>query len=125
MGTNLMYTMTIGPSVFQQKSKDQLFEKRAREIIFDESSWRERRRQVAEVTKTGRNEKLKYSYKAFVQRMKQWTHLRHIRGAEAFRTVYEQVFDNTAPRDEVYICDLHEDAVEEKKEFSVDEFFPG
>lgn len=29
--------------------QDQLFEKRAREVLFDESSWRERRRLVAEV----------------------------------------------------------------------------
>merc|ERR1712146_214544 len=69
MGTNLMYNMVIGPAVFQKKMKDQLFEKRAREILFDESTWRERRSMVAEVTKTGRNEKLRYSYKAFVERL--------------------------------------------------------
>merc|ERR1711976_489942 len=82
MGTNLMYNMVLGPAVFQKKMKDQLFEKRAREILFDESSWRERRRMVAEVTKTGRNEKLKYSYKAFVERMQKLIKLRHISGAE-------------------------------------------
>merc|ERR1712146_506115 len=70
MGTNLMYNMVIGPAVFQKKMKDQVFEKRAREILFDESSWRERRKQVAEVTKTGRNEKLKYSFRSFVDRVK-------------------------------------------------------
>merc|ERR1712039_746449 len=72
MGTNLMYNMLIGPAVFQKRMKDQLFEKRAREVIFDESSWRERRRMVAEVTKTGRNEKLKYSFKSFIEKAKTW-----------------------------------------------------
>merc|ERR1712060_78282 len=57
MGTNLMYNMVLGPAVFQKKMKDQLFEKRAREVLFNEATWRERRRMVAEVTKTGRNEK--------------------------------------------------------------------
>merc|ERR1719188_2090631 len=47
MGTNLMYNMVLGPAVFQ---------KRAREVLFNEATWRERRRMVAEVTKTGRNE---------------------------------------------------------------------
>merc|ERR1712228_733319 len=78
MGTNLMYNMVLGPAVFQKKMKDQLFEKRAREVLFDESSWRERRVMVAEVTKTGRNEKLKYSYKSFVERMAQFIQLRHV-----------------------------------------------
>merc|ERR1712190_592382 len=61
MGTNLMYNMVLGPAVFQKKMKDQVFEKRAREVLFNEATWRERRRMVAEVTKTGRNEKLRYS----------------------------------------------------------------
>merc|ERR1712228_1119251 len=84
MGTNLMYNMVLGPAVFQKKMKDQLFEKRAREVLFDESSWRERRRLVAEVTKTGRNEKLKYSYKAFVERLKKYITVRHLSEPEAF-----------------------------------------
>merc|ERR1712137_1378218 len=78
MGTNLMYNMVIGPAVFQKKMKDQVFEKRAREILFDESSWRERRKQVAEVTKTGRNEKLKYSFQTFVDRVKKYVKLKHL-----------------------------------------------
>merc|ERR1712048_1530726 len=82
MGTNLMYNMVLGPAVFQKRMKDQIFEKRAREILFDESSWRERRRLVAEVTKTGRNEKLKYSQKAFIERMKRHVKLRHLSGVE-------------------------------------------
>merc|ERR1712087_956192 len=85
MGTNLMYNMVLGPAVFQKRMKDQVFEKRAREVLFDESSWRERRRMVAEVTKTGRNEKLKYSFPAFVERMRRLMRLRHVSGAEAFR----------------------------------------
>merc|ERR1712048_888707 len=84
MGTNLMYNMVLGPAVFQKKMKDQLFEKRAREVLFDESTWRERRRMVAEVTKTGRNEKLKYSYKSFVEKMAQFIQLRHVTGPQAF-----------------------------------------
>merc|ERR1712146_324671 len=84
MGTNLMYNMVLGPAVFQKRMKDQLFEKRAREILFDESTWRERRRLVAEVTKPGRNEKLKYSYKAFVERMQKLMKLRHISEPETF-----------------------------------------
>merc|ERR1711971_378598 len=66
LGTNLMYNMVLGPAAFQKRMKDQIFEKKAREVLFNEATWRERRRMVAEVTKTGRNEKLKYSYKAFV-----------------------------------------------------------
>merc|ERR1712203_1312876 len=85
MGTNLMYNMVIGPAVFQKKMKDQVFEKRAREVIFNEATWRERRRMVAEVTKTGRNEKLKYSYKSFVERMKQHVKLRHFSGTEGMK----------------------------------------
>merc|ERR1719245_439236 len=81
MGTNLMYNMVAGPAVFQKGMKDQVFEKRAREVLFDESSWRERRRMVAEVTKTGRNEKLKFSFPAFVERMKKYIKLRHMCGA--------------------------------------------
>merc|ERR1719428_2356521 len=82
MGTNLMYNMVLGPAVFQKRMKDQVFEKRAREVIFNESSWRERRRMVAEVTKTGRNEKLKNSYKAYVERMKRYITVRHSCGLE-------------------------------------------
>merc|ERR1719420_863207 len=78
MGTNLMYNMVAGPAVFQKGMKDQVFEKRAREVLFDESSWRERRRMVAEVTKTGRNEKLRYSYKAFVERLQKNVKLKHV-----------------------------------------------
>merc|ERR1712176_824675 len=78
MGTNLMYNMVLGPAVFQRRMKDQVFEKRAREVLFDESSWRERRRMVAEVTKTGRNEKLRYSFPAFVERMRQQMQVRHV-----------------------------------------------
>merc|ERR1711988_2014048 len=115
MGTNLMYNMVLGPAVFQKKMKDQLFEKRAREILFDESTWRERRRMVAEVTKTGRNEKLKYSYKSYVERMKKYINLRHISGEEAFKKMYDGIYENTAACDQTYICSLHEDeyAVEE------------
>merc|ERR1712151_451675 len=80
MGTNLMYNMVLGPAVFQKRMKDQVFEKRAREVLFDESSWRERRRMVAEVTKTGRNEKLKFSFPAFVDRMRRIMRLRHVTG---------------------------------------------
>merc|ERR1712100_743202 len=96
MGTNLMYNMVLGPAVFQKKMKDQLFEKRAREILFDESSWRERRRMVAEVTKTGRNEKLRYSYKAFVERMQKYISLRHLSGSEALRDMYDAIYENKA-----------------------------
>merc|ERR1711879_1100414 len=78
MGTNLMYNMVIGPAVFQKRMKDQLFEKKAREVIFDEATWRERRRMVAEVTKTGRNEKLRDTYKSFVERMQQYIKLKHV-----------------------------------------------
>merc|ERR1712203_714564 len=88
MGTNLMYNMVIGPAVFQKKMKDQVFEKRAREVLFDESTWRERRRLVAEVTKTGRNEKLRDSFPAFVQRLRSHVRLRRVSGEEAFRDMY-------------------------------------
>merc|ERR1712194_748653 len=84
MGTNLMYNMVLGPAVFQKKMKDQRCEKRAREILFDESSWRERRRMVAEVTKTGRNERLRHSYKAFVERMRKLVQLKHVSEPETF-----------------------------------------
>merc|ERR1712203_1043742 len=112
MSTNLMYNMLIGPAVFQKRMKDQLFEKRAREVIFDESSWRERRRMVAEVTKTGRNEKLKYSFKSFVERMKKYTKLKHVSGAEALTSVYDKVYSNTSPPSEAYICTLHDNEFE-------------
>merc|ERR1712228_856995 len=97
MGTNLMYNMVLGPAVFQKRMKDQVFEKRAREVLFDESSWRERRRMVAEVTKTGRNEKLKYSYKAFVERMQKYISLRHLSEPEAFKRRYDAIYSNSAP----------------------------
>merc|ERR1719230_2231413 len=108
MGTNLMYNMVIGPAVFQKKMKDQVFEKRAREILFDEASWRDRRRQVAEVTKTGRNEKLKYSYKAYVERMKKYISLKHISGEESFKKMYDSIYENTAACDQTYICSMHD-----------------
>merc|ERR1719335_2092685 len=107
MGTNLMYNMVLGPAVFQKKMKDQLFEKRAREILFDESSWRERRRMVAEVTKTGRNEKLKYSYKAFVERMQKLMKLRHVSEPEALRKMYDAIHGNSATPSEAFICSMH------------------
>ncbi|CAL1142848.1 unnamed protein product, partial [Cladocopium goreaui] len=94
MGTNLMYNMVIGPAVFQKKMKDQLFEKRAREVLFDESSWRERRRLVAEVTKTGRNEKLKHSYKAFIERMKQYITVKHVGSVDGFVKMYDALYSN-------------------------------
>jgi len=109
MGTNLMYNMVLGPAVFQKRMKDQVFEKRAREMLFDESSWRERRRMVAEVTKTGRNEKLKYSFPAFVERIRQHVQLRHVGGAEAFKSRYDSIYNNSAPPNEAYVCSLHED----------------
>jgi len=109
MGTNLMYNMVLGPAVFQKRMKDQLFEKRAREILFDEASWRERRRMVAEVTKTGRNEKLKYSFKSFVDRMKRHVKLRHFGGAEGLTKLYDNVYNNAAPPDQAYVCSLHEE----------------
>ncbi|CAK9038218.1 Hypothetical protein SCF082_LOCUS22518 [Durusdinium trenchii] len=96
MGTNLMYNMVVGPAVFQKKMKDQLFEKRAREVLFDESSWRERRRLVAEVTKTGRNEKLKYSYQAFIERMKKIITVKHINGVDGFVEMYDALYSNAA-----------------------------
>merc|ERR1711988_1184629 len=109
MGTNLMYNMVLGPAVFQKRMKDQLFEKRAREILFDESSWRERRRMVAEVTKTGRNEKLGYSYKAFVERMRKYLKIKHIRTTEGIEDMYDRLYRNVAPPDEVYICSFQKD----------------
>merc|ERR1719229_1388479 len=112
MGTNLMYNMVIGPAVFQKKNKDQVFEKRAREVLFDESSWRERRRLVAEVTKTGRNEQLKYSFKSFIERMKKYVKLRHISGVEGLTKMYDSVYSNTAPPNEAYICTLHDNEFE-------------
>lgn len=107
MGTNLMYNMVLGPAVFQKKMKDQLFEKRAREILFDESSWRERRRMVAEVTKTGRNEKLKYSYKAFVERMQKLMKLKHVSEPESLRKMYDAIYSNQASPSEAFICSMH------------------
>merc|ERR1711988_1127176 len=107
LGTNLMYNMVIGPAMFQKKMKDQLFEKRAREVLFDESSWRERRTMVAEVTKTGRNEKLKYSYKSFVERMAQFIQLRHVTGPQAFNKMYDEIYSNVTPPSLGYVCTLH------------------
>jgi len=109
MGTNLMYNMVLGPAVFQNRMKDQVFEKRAREVLFDESSWRERRRMVAEVTKTGRNEKLKDSFPAFVQRMRQHVKLRRASGGQAFKDMYDAVYSNSASPADAYICTLHEE----------------
>merc|ERR1712217_525262 len=107
MGTNLMYNMVLGPAVFQKKMKDQLFEKRAREVLFDESTWRERRRMVAEVTKTGRNEKLRYSYKGFVERLQRHIKLRHVCDPDGIKDVYDAVYSNTASPSEAYICSMH------------------
>merc|ERR1719330_1133985 len=109
MGTNLMYNMVLGPAVFQKRMKDQLFEKRQRDMLFDEASWRERRRMVAEVTKTGRNEKLKWSFPAFVDRMRKHVRLRHVSGADAFVQRYDSIYSNSAAPDEAYVCTLHED----------------
>mmetsp|Transcript_7432 Transcript_7432/g.18799 ORF Transcript_7432/g.18799 Transcript_7432/m.18799 type:complete len:508 (-) Transcript_7432:21-1544(-) len=109
MGTNLMYNMVLGPAVFQKRMKDQVFEKRAREVLFDESSWRERRRMVAEVTKTGRNEKLKDSFPAFVQRLRQHVKLRRVCGEKAFKDMYDAVYSNTSSPGDAYICTLHEE----------------
>merc|ERR1712151_968424 len=94
MGTNLMYNMVLGPAVFQKRMKDQVFEKRAREVLFDESTWRDRRRMVAEVTKTGRNEKLLYSFRSFVERINKNVKLRHFAGTDAFIKVYDEVYSN-------------------------------
>lgn len=107
LGTNLMYNMVLGPAVFQKKMKDQLFEKRAREILFDESSWRERRRMVAEVTKTGRNEKLRSSYPDFVERMKKLSRLRHVSEPDALRKMYDAIYSNSASPSEAFICSMH------------------
>merc|ERR1711879_692438 len=107
LGTNLMYNMVLGPAMFQKKMKDQLFEKRAREVLFDESTWRERRTMVAEVTKTGRNEKLKYSYKSFVERMAQFIQLRHVTGPQAFNKMYDEIYNNATPPSLGYVCTLH------------------
>merc|ERR1711920_880896 len=109
MGTNLMYSMTLGPAVFQKRMKDQLFEKRAREVLFDESSWRERRRMVAEVTKTGRNEKLKYSFKSFIERMKKHVKLQQVCGVKAFQDMYEAVYSNQASPSDAFVCTLHDE----------------
>mmetsp|Transcript_92017 Transcript_92017/g.213858 ORF Transcript_92017/g.213858 Transcript_92017/m.213858 type:complete len:481 (+) Transcript_92017:80-1522(+) len=109
MGTNLMYNMVLGPAVFQRRMKDQIFEKRAREMLFDESSWRERRRMVAEVTKTGRNEKLRYSFKTFVDRLKKYVRLRHFSGMEGFTKLYDKVYSNTALPSEAFVCSMHEE----------------
>merc|ERR1712087_197780 len=105
---NLMYNMVVGPAVFQRRMKDQVFEKRAREVLFDESSWRERRRQVAEVTKTGRNEKLKFSFPAFVERMRKYVKLKHLSGSEALLQMYDRVYSNSAKPTEAFVCSLHE-----------------
>merc|ERR1711879_660631 len=107
MGTNLMYNMVIGPAAFQKRMKDQVFEKRAREALFDEAKWRERRRMVAEVTKTGRNEKLKYSYKAFVERMREFIKLRHANGVAEMSKMYDNIYSNTASPSEAFVCSLH------------------
>merc|ERR1712151_1149328 len=96
MGTNLMYNMVLGPAVFQKRMKDQVFEKRAREVLFNEATWRERRRMVAEVTKTGRNEKLKDSFPSFVQRMRQHLKLKRVSGEAAFKDMYDAVYSNTS-----------------------------
>jgi len=109
MGTNLMYSMVIGPAVFQKKMKEQVFEKRSREMLFDESSWRDRRRQVAEVTKTGRNEQLKYSFKAFVERMKNYVKLKHLSGPDALLQMYDRVYSNSVSPNEAFVCSLHEE----------------
>lgn len=109
MGTNLMYNMVLGPAVFQRRMKDQVFEKRAREMLFDESSWRERRKMVAEVTKTGRNEKLRYSFKTFVERMKRHVKLRHFSGAESLTKMYDRVYSNSALPSEACVCSMHEE----------------
>jgi hypothetical protein len=107
LGTNLMYNMVLGPAVFAKKMKDQLFEKRAREVLFDESTWRERRRMVAEVTKTGRNEKLRDSYQDFVEKMRQYIKLKHVCDTESLRVMYNAVYSNTASPSEAFICSLH------------------
>lgn len=109
MGTLLMYNMVVGPAVFQKSVKEQVFEKRAREILFDEATWRQRRRQVAEVTKTGRNEILRDSYPAFVERAKTWIHLRHLHGIEAVRIAYDELYENTLSPSEAYVWSLHDD----------------
>jgi len=111
MGTNLMYNMVLGPAVFQKRMKDQVFEKRAREVLFDESSWRERRRMVAEVTKTGRNEKLRDSFPAFVRKMREHVKLRRACGMDGFKAAYDSVYSNSAPPSAAYICSLHDDSV--------------
>eukprot|EP00434_Breviolum_minutum_P026384 symbB.v1.2.023326.t2/scaffold2128.1/size88402/4 len=107
MGTNLMYNMVIGPAVFQKKMKDQIFEKRAREVLFDESSWRERRRLVAEVTKTGRNEKLKHSYQAFIERMKRYITVKQVAGVDDFVGMYNALYSNASLPSHVHVCSLH------------------
>lgn len=108
MGTNLMYSMVIGPAVFQKKRQDQIFEKRSREILFDEATWRERRKLVAEVTKTGRNEQLRYSYKAFVDRLKKHITLKHLSSVDTLVSTYDRIYSNSVPPGEAYVCSFHE-----------------
>merc|ERR1719188_1654307 len=113
LGTNLMYTLKIGPSVFQKKAKDQMFEKRhGKQAVFDEASWRERRKMVAEVTKTDRNDRLKYSQTAFIERLQRSVKLRHVSGSEAFAQMYERVYCNESSPAEAHVCSLHENEFE-------------
>lgn len=109
MGTHLMYSILVGPAVFQKKAAEHVFEKRSRDVLFDESSWRERRRLVAEVTKTGRDEKLRYSYKSFVEHMSRIVQLRSVRGPSQFVEAYETIYRNAASPSEALICSLDVD----------------
>lgn len=119
LGTNLTLNLVIGPSMFQKKVKDQIFEKRANEKLFNADDWLERRKIVNTVTKTGRNEKLVHSYAAFVERARSWFGVRHLGGVEAVRSAYERVCNNGCSPGEVYVCSMHED------QFEVEEIWSG
>lgn len=115
LGTLLMYSLIIGPAVFQRKAEGQLFEKRHREVVFDESKWRERRKSVPEVVQTDRNVKLGHSYRAFVEWIRERMRLRYWSGVESVVKMYGEVYSNRVAPDEVQICSFHEGelAVEE------------
>eukprot|EP00927_Polykrikos_kofoidii_P080152 TRINITY_DN77022_c0_g1_i1.p1 TRINITY_DN77022_c0_g1~~TRINITY_DN77022_c0_g1_i1.p1 ORF type:complete len:496 (-),score=63.70 TRINITY_DN77022_c0_g1_i1:25-1512(-) len=107
LGTQLMCSMLVGPSTFQKKATELRFEQaRGREVSFDEAAWRQRRRRVAEVTQTNRDETLRYSFAAFVERMRRHIRLRTVSGSSAFIEMYASVYSNLSPPGEAYICSL-------------------
>lgn len=106
MGPSLMYTLVVGPPTFQKKVQNQIFDVKSREKIFNAGEWREKRTMANEVIKTGRDERLVWSYKSFIDRCQKLYTLKQVRGPQAMLETLKSFHENTLIPSEVLVCSL-------------------